>query len=191
MNGINLEELKMKHNLMSELSEEDKKTADEILGPVVILPVIKEGWKNRLVREGMEFEEYITDVFYTKFNIILHRYITKADQLKGENEEGCEIKNDRYFRTSGNLFIEIQELTKNNDWINSGILRNDNSVLYIIGDRTGVYIFEKKELYKMYINNLTEKNYLTVHNTTDTAIGILLRISDIKLYGGDYLRIIV
>jgi hypothetical protein len=66
----------------------------------------------------------------------------------GENKQGIEIKFDSNVTHTGNISIEIAEKTnKNNiDYIPSGILRSDNSWLYIQGNYMMFWIFSKRIL---------------------------------------------
>jgi len=53
---------------------------------------------------------------------------------------------------TGNLYFETAEKTRpeNPKFIESGILRNDNSWLYAIGNYTVVYVFSKKRLQRIW-----------------------------------------
>ena len=61
---------------------------------------------------------------------------------------GAEIKNDERFRQTGNLYIEVAEKSHpvKPNYTPSGIMRADNSWLYVIGDIKTVWIFSTKYL---------------------------------------------
>ena len=70
---------------------------------------------------------------------------------KGENRAGVEIKFDQRWRETGNLYIETDEKAHPSrpSYTRSGIYRNDNSWLYVIGDRSKVFIFAKSTLQRV------------------------------------------
>ena len=55
----------------------------------------------------------------------------------------AEIKRDGKFRETGNLYIETAEKSHPDkyEFIPSGIMRQDNSWLFVIGDEKTIYIF--------------------------------------------------
>ena len=94
--------------------------------------------------EGMEYQDFAMEVLLEKMGIPISCYSSKKYQhSKGENKQGIEIKNDLKYAETGNLFIETAEKTKaeNANFIKSGIYRDDNSWLYLIGDYKTIFIF--------------------------------------------------
>ncbi len=71
---------------------------------------------------------------------------------KGENEKGIEIKNDMMYKKTGNLYFEYAEKSKGENYlfVNSGILKKDNSKYFLIGDYDKFWIFRKKRLVEIY-----------------------------------------
>jgi len=130
----------------------------------------------------IENERLFQDQVMEKLNqvgIHLQLYSSVVYQFtKGESIQGVEIKHDHRMKSTGNLYIEYQELDKNNHWCNSGILRSDNSWLYCIGDNEKLYLISKQVLINMY-NNM--KNIKKVE--TETSRGFLLPIETAKKWG--------
>ena len=104
-------------------------------------------YKEKL-KEGLHFQDYVIEELY-KIGLPLISYSSKEYQnMIGENKAGMEIKYDKRFRDTGNLYIEIAEKSnpQNINFVPSGIYRNDNTWLYVIGDWETIYIFSKKQL---------------------------------------------
>lgn len=127
---------------------------------------------------SLEFQDFVADTLY-HHGIVIMNYGSKKYQIeKGENKIGCEIKNDKKFRLTGNLWIELKEKSdpKNINYIESGINRVDNTWIYIIGDYNTLYIFGKKML------TFLSKKFNEIENNTKTSIGFLLPVSDAEKY---------
>jgi hypothetical protein len=134
---------------------------------------------NEKLQEGLEYQDFITDLLINELGISLSSYSSKKFQNSiGENRQGFEIKFDNRMIDTGNIYIEVKEKSNpdNANYVDSGIFRNDNTWLYLIGNYDSVYIFGKKHLILMY-----EKNtYKQV--TTSTSIGFLLPVTDAEKY---------
>lgn len=133
----------------------------------------KDYYKEQL-NNSLEFQDFVADTLYHN-GIIIMNYGSKKYQIeKGENKIGCEIKNDKKFRQTGNLYIELKEKSNpyNMNYIDSGINRSDNTWVYIIGDYNTLYIFGKRMLYYL------SKKYTAIENKTKTSIGFLLPINE-------------
>lgn len=112
---------------------------------------------NQKLQQGHNFQELIKDLFLKKYGINLKMFSTKEGQYKlGECEEGIEIKNDARYKETNNLYIEFEEKSNGNNqlWVKSGILKNDNTQFYLIGDEIKFWILEKKELISLYSDAL-------------------------------------
>jgi len=110
----------------------------------------------KCLEKGLQFQDFITDVLIKELGISLSTYNSKKFQyLKGENKQGFEIKFDDKFKITKNIYIEIAEKSnpKNYEYVKSGIYRNDNTWLYLIGDYECIYIFSKKHLQLMHNMN--------------------------------------
>jgi len=134
---------------------------------------------NEKLQEGLEYQDFITDLLINELGISLSSYSSKKFQNSiGENRQGFEIKFDNRMIDTGNIYIEVKEKSNpdNANYVDSGIFRNDNTWLYLIGNYESVYIFGKKHLILMH-----EKNtYKQV--TTSTSIGFLLPVTDAEKY---------
>jgi ribosomal protein L37AE/L43A len=137
--------------------------------------LMNEDYKGKYI-EGLEYQDFIAEKFY-EIGIPIVSYGSKKYQYtKGENRNGIEIKYDMKFKDSGNLYIEIAEKQNENNenYVTSGIFRNDNSWLYVIGDYEEIFIFGKKHLQAIYKQN----RYKEVE--TPTSKGFLLPVKDAK-----------
>lgn len=109
---------------------------------------------------GSEYMDLVIEVLY-KNGIICIPYTSKKKQLYAESLNGIEIKYDRRFRETKRLYFETHEKRKHDNkiWVESGILKNDNTYLFVIGDMKDIFIFSKKQLsieYKKGIWNSIE-----------------------------------
>jgi len=136
-----------------------------------------EYYKKKL-QQGLYFQDYIVELLY-KNGIPLISYSSKEYQnMIGENKAGIEIKNDMNFRKTGNLYIETAEKSKaeNEYFVKSGIYRNDNTWLYLIGDKETVFVLSKKQLQILHGKN----KYRNVKIATSR--GFLLPIADVEKF---------
>lgn len=135
-------------------------------------------YKEKL-EQGLYYQDFVVEKLYDAGLPLISYSSKKYQQIIGENKAGFEIKNDTLFRKTGNFYIEIAEKSNANNpnFIKSGIFRNDNTWLYIMGDMIEVYIFSKKQLQILY----NAKKYKKVK--TPTSIAFLLPVADaIKHY---------
>jgi len=127
-----------------------------------------EYYKEQL-KSGLHFQDFVIEKLY-EMGIPLISYSSKEYQIiHGENKAGVEIKFDKKFRTTGNFYIEVYEKSNanNQNFVKSGILRNDNTWLWAQGDFETIYIFSKKQLIILYnsskfkkVETLTSKGFL-------------------------------
>ena len=135
------------------------------------------------LKDGLEFQDFCS-IKFAERGIPITNFSSKKYQIeKGENLQGYEFKYDKQFRKTGNLWIELAEKTdnRNPDYVNSGILRNDNTVFYIIGDYEGVFLIQKKILILM------SGKYRIVENNLKTSKGILFPTEKAREYF-DYIK---
>jgi len=110
--------------------------------------------------EGEAFQDYVEDVLEKMWGFRLNCYKTKEEQYKiGENKFGMEIKLDNSFRDSMRLWIEIAEkaMPREGDFVKSGIYRDDNAWLYLIGDYDMFYIYSKNMLQLLHRSHCYEE----------------------------------
>lgn len=76
----------------------------------------------------------------------------------GENLQGVEIKLDNRCLETKQLSIEIAEKSNRDyqNWIPSGIMRDDNSFLYIQGNFKTFWLFSKRDLKLIHSKNRFE-----------------------------------
>jgi hypothetical protein len=121
--------------------------------------------------EGDKYQIYVAYIFSLSqiLNIQLHFIENEKGQRSGETTEGYEIKYDRKFKESKNLYIEFAEKSNANyqNYSTSGIMKMDNSNFYVIGNYSTIFIFNKKNIVKYFENRLykevitnTSKGYL-------------------------------
>jgi hypothetical protein len=138
---------------------------------------------------GAQFQDFIMDQSIKKLGLALSIYQSKKYQYTyGESRQGFEIKYDArstgdctyYDNTAtGNVGIEVAEKThkQNYEWVPSGIYRNDNTWMYVVGNYHQAWFFSKKIL-KM----LHESNRYRTCNTLPTIQTMLLPLEDADKY---------
>jgi len=129
------------------------------------------------LNEGLEFQDFCS-IQFAKIGIPITNFSSKKYQLeKGENMQGYEFKFDKKFRKTGNFWIETEERSNiNKEYIKSGINRNDNTIFYVIGDYSGVYLMQKKVL--IFIQG----HYKIIENNVKTSRGYLLSVTKADIY---------
>lgn len=143
-----------------------------------------ENYKKQLA-EGKKYEKYIKEQLYLKRHLQLDIIDDELEQYSiGETKQGYEIKYDKRFQETGNLYIEYAEKTnaQNYKFVESGIFRKDNTHTWIIGNYKEAFMFLKKSLQTIYSNG----NAYRVE--TDTSKGILLNKELIDKYSIDYIN---
>lgn len=140
-----------------------------------------------LLAEALEFQDYVAEKLY-ETGLPLFNYASKKYQFeRGENKLGVEIKKDRKFATTRNLWIEISEKSDPSKecYVTSGIRRNDNTWLYVIGDERTIFIFSKRFLVKL----LEAKKYKVIENSTKTSKGFLFPEVDARKYAAKIIEV--
>jgi len=114
-------------------------------------------------QDGMEFQDFVCTEL-AKHGIILQNLSSRRFQYEvGENLQGFEIKQDNRCTDTMRLSIEVAEKSKQSmpNWTPSGIFRDDNSWLYIQGNRHILFVFAKNWLQRW----MKAKNPPIVENT--------------------------
>ena len=136
----------------------------------------------RQLDDAQAFQDYIARQLLRE-GIVLVNFQSRASQLQwGENTMGIEIKFDRQFATTGNLWIEVCE--KGNPtraaYVDSGINRPDNAWLLGIGNHREFFIFSTRTLQLEVAPPCTcRPRRLLIENNTRTSRGFLLPRRDI------------
>lgn len=110
--------------------------------------------------EALKFQDFIVDLLLKEIGLAVTNYSSRYYQYNyGENKQGIEIKLDTRILETGNVSIEVAEKTRADIeyWTPSGILRNDNSWLYIQGNYDIVYIFGKEHLKRIHLEKYKDK----------------------------------
>ena len=107
------------------------------------------------LEDGLEYQDFIVDALRKmQPAIIVMPYSSRKYQHEmGEGATGIEIKHDKkYEKGSPNLYIEVEEKSNGDmpDFTPSGIYRDDNSWLYLIGGYKDAYLFSKHQLQRIY-----------------------------------------
>ena len=109
--------------------------------------------RETVFEEDLEFQDFIVDLMIREICLVISNYSCRYyQQNKGENRQGIEIKLDKRILDTNNVSIEVSEKSRaaNQNWIPSGIMRNDNTWLYIQGNYDIVFIFGKSILRGIY-----------------------------------------
>ena len=123
------------------------------------------------LEDSQEFQDFLIKEL-SKRGIHIQCFSSKKYQWEiGESACGAEIKYDKMFSKTGNLYIETHEKAnlENPNYASSGINR-DNILHWIQGDYGIVFIFSKRELAR-YIFSHTDKLKFIVK---ETSMGYLL-----------------
>lgn len=144
-----------------------------------------EYYKGKL-EAGLEYQDFISDQLRkSEPCIIIGAYSSKKYQYEhGESSSGIEIKHDMMMKATGNLYIEVAEKSNANlpDFTESGIMRNDNTWLYLIGDYEQAFLFSKKQLRIIYEDKQYYKQRGIQEKQKDTSIGFILPIGYAKKF---------
>lgn len=144
-----------------------------------------EEYRRTKMESAALYQDFVVDVCWNVLGLAIVMYTSRAYQLTvGESRTGAEIKHDEMHARTGNLWIECAEKARPRagDYVPSGIFRDDNSWLYIIGDYDTIFIFSKKFLQAL------SKTKSIIENSTKTSKGFLLRMADAEKYANAILR---
>lgn len=117
-----------------------------------MIPTYKHSPVRDSFEKGMEFQDYVC-LRLAKEGIILQNISSKRFQFEvGENLQGFEIKLDRRCTETEQLSIEVAEKSSRDVliWTDSGIMREDNSWLYIQGNYDAFWVFARDWLLRYY-----------------------------------------
>lgn len=103
------------------------------------------------LEESNLFQDHWAKQFLLQRGITLQFFCSKQNQLHGECIQGYELKFDQKFRQTKRLYIETHEKKRDaSKWIESGILKVDNSIFIAIGDYNIMFVFSKQQLVSEY-----------------------------------------
>ena len=140
-------------------------------------------------QDGLEFQDFVCERL-AKHGIVLQNLSSKKWQLSvGENLQGFEIKLDNRCTDTGRLSIEIEEKSRQSTsllWTPSGILRDDNSWLYIQGNHRVLFIFAKRFLLRWYHHH-EARGTLNMHEAYGTVRAFYLPLDQAAEYAAKVL----
>lgn len=136
----------------------------------------KNGYYNEKLEQGLIFQDVATRELYMRGIVVVGYASRKFQNNEGENMLGAEIKRDGKFRETGNLYVEVAEKSNPSkpNFTPSGIHREDNSWLFVIGDEKTVWIFATK-----YMRMLEDK---FKHVEKPTSKGFLIPLDQADKY---------
>jgi len=137
--------------------------------------------RSTVFEEGLQFQDFVVDLLMNELGIALSNYSSKYYQQNyGENRQGIEIKLDNRILQTRNVSIEVAEKSRADikTWTPSGIMRNDNSWLYIQGNYNIVFVFGKAILQKLYKSRYVNE----VWEPKDTIRTFRMKIEDAEKY---------
>lgn len=137
------------------------------------------GYYGDKLEEGLRFEDFVAGVLHRRGIILVSLHSRYSQYNIGENLLGAEIKRDSKYPETDNLYIEIAEKAHpdNKFYVPSGIYRNDNSWLYIIGDEACFWIFATR-----WLRRLHKTGRYVEPPPKPTACGFKLPLSDANKY---------
>ncbi|MBP5461853.1 MAG: hypothetical protein J6Y20_06995 [Lachnospiraceae bacterium] len=127
-------------------------------------------------QSGLEYQDFIIDQLRRqKTCLIIQTYSSlKWQKSAGESSSGIEIKFDMLFHKTGNLYFEVAEKSSEDkpEFSPSGIMREDNSWLYLIGDYHEAFLFSKHQLRTVFENKDGYAARGIREKQTPTSVGI-------------------
>ena len=128
--------------------------------------------------EDLQYQDFVTDKMHELLGWNLNCYASlKWNIEKGESLSRIEIKNDRLMESTKNLYIETAERCWNENkpsFVPSGIFREDNSIMWWIGDYHQAFLISKRMLKKLYEAKIFKEK------ETPTSKGFLIPIAYIR-----------
>lgn len=103
------------------------------------------------LNKSHRFEVYV-DYLFRQSGYDIGLFYGKNQQYRqGETAAGIEIKCDMKLQETGNVYIEYQErITKDGEWVDSGILKKDETRYFLIGTVKKFYILPRTKLQDYY-----------------------------------------
>lgn len=119
------------------------------------------------MEESNQYQDFLMQELL-RYGVILQVFSSFKYQIQeGESVQGIEIKYDKKHKETGNWCIETHEKKEDaTEWVESGILRKDNTIFWIVGDYNEGVLIHKKQL-QAAVSNFPEYE-------TETSRGYLL-----------------
>lgn len=127
------------------------------------------------LEDSLIYQDFIADQLLTQLGWCINLYTSRHYQYnKGESRAGVEIKYDKKMATTGNLYIETHERHNiEKEFVPSGINRQDNTILWCVGDTRFAYILVKEQLRYLCHNY---KKFGFKDKITPTSKGIIIPV---------------
>jgi hypothetical protein len=136
------------------------------------------------LKDGQEFEDFAREKLYEYGLSVVPNRSRYRQFENGESTAGVEFKLQKRLAETGNLWIELKEKhqPRPGECAASGILRNDNSWLWVTGDYHSLWLLTRRVL--IYVAPF----YELLPNGMNTSIGYLLparradQLAEVKIY---------
>lgn len=124
--------------------------------------------------EAKDFEDFVFDTMLHERKLVAGGYRSRHYQVvHGESMTGVEVKLDREFRKTGNLFVETMERANVNEQMcPAGIYHDTNPWLLAIGDYSTFWLFATQTLRNIHEQAICRE----IENRTNTGRGFLLPV---------------
>lgn len=130
------------------------------------------------LEDALEFQDWISDQLRKATPaLIIGPYSSRKYQLdKGESFSGIEIKNDKKLAEFHNLYFEVAEKSHPDrpSFTPSGVMRQDNGWLFLIGDYNEVFLFCTNQLRRLYEHSDWHNAHKVTVRRTPTSIGFTM-----------------
>lgn len=143
-----------------------------------------EAYREHLL-QGKEYEDFVSDQLRKKYGIIIQIYSSQRYQRdRGESAGGYEIKFDNKVKTTNNLYFEVAEKSDPSlpEYSPSGIMRKDNTWIYLIGNREYVWAFSKRQLQMLYKDKRAWNAHGIEEKTSPTSVGFIYPLDKAERY---------
>src|ERR1022692_1926948 len=106
-------------------------------------------YRSKQLEDAQVFQDFVIDASWQMMGLAVIPYSSRLyQQTVGESKTRCEIKHDKNYARTGNLYVETAEkaVPRPGPYAPSGIYRDDNSWLWIIGDYDLLFYVQKTVL---------------------------------------------
>jgi hypothetical protein len=106
-----------------------------------------------LYEQGLRWQDWASKILAERMYLTVTSLVSYEGQTEtGETLQGIEFKLDLKYQKTGNLYIETHEkrAAGNGEYVPSGLLRQDNTWLWIQGDYHNLFGFAKRWLMRVH-----------------------------------------
>lgn len=126
------------------------------------------------LEDTLKYQDFITIQLHKRGWVVNQLASKFYNVTYGESISGIEIKQDKKLKETNNLYIETAEKHNAKEFVPSGVNRNDNTILWCIGNYDVAYILSKKQLKYICDNVDKYKIYGLRRVETETSKGVLI-----------------